>query len=65
MRLSDGRSARRAPAPALEVVARNRIRYRWALTAFEAGLIMLVMVIIGLGPEAKIRDFPNAVENNL
>ncbi len=53
-----------APAPALEFMLRRLIGYRWALTVFETGLIMLMMIIIWLGPEAKNRDLLNAAENN-
>jgi hypothetical protein len=41
---------------------RRLIGYRWALTAFEACLIMLLMIIIWFGPEAKNRDFLAARE---
>ena len=39
---------------------RRLVGYRWALTAFEAGLIMLTMIIIWFGPEAKDCDFLKA-----
>lgn len=53
-----------SPAPALQFILRRRIGYSWALTVFEAGLIMLMMIIMWFGPEAKNRDFMQAVEEN-
>jgi MFS transporter, SHS family, lactate transporter len=53
-----------SPAPALQFMLRRLIGYRWALTTFEAGLIMLMMIIIWFGPEAMDRDFLNAAERN-
>jgi SHS family lactate transporter-like MFS transporter len=53
-----------SPAPALQFMLRCLIGYRWALTAFEAGLIMLMMIIIWFGPEARDRNFLNAAEKN-
>lgn len=53
-----------APAPALEFMLRRAIGYRWALTVFEAGLIMLMMIIVWLGPEAKNCDFLSPKETN-
>lgn len=40
------------------------VAYRRALTAFEAGLIMLMMIIMWFGPEAKNRNFLNAAEKS-
>ena len=48
-----------SPAPTLQFMLRRLIGYRWSLTAFEAGLIILTMIIIWFGPEAKDRDFLN------
>lgn len=53
-----------SPAPGLEFMLRRMIGYRWALTAFEAGLIMLMMIIIWFGPEARNRDFLHAAEES-
>jgi hypothetical protein len=53
-----------SPAPALQFVLRRLIGYRWALTVFEAGLIMLMVIIIRFGPETKNRDFLNTAEKN-
>ena len=53
-----------SPAPTLQFMLRRLIGYRWALTVFEAGLIMLMMIIIWFGPEAKNRDFLNTTEKN-
>jgi SHS family lactate transporter-like MFS transporter len=53
-----------SPAPALQFMLRRFIGYRWALTAFEAGLIMLMMIIMWFGPEAKNRDLLNAAEKD-
>lgn len=53
-----------SPAPGLQFALRRLIGYRWALTAFEACLIMLLMIIIWLGPEAKSRDFLAATEKH-
>lgn len=53
-----------SPAPALEFMLRRPVRYRWALTVFEASLIMLMMIIIWFGPEAKNRDFLERAEKN-
>ena len=46
-----------SPATALEFMLSRYLGYRWALTIFEAGLIVLMMIIIWLGPEAKNRNF--------
>lgn len=54
-----------SPAPALQFMLRQRIGYSWALTVFEAGLIMLMMIIMWFGPEAKNRDFLMAMEENV
>ncbi len=46
-----------SPATAIEFSLRNRFGYPWALTAFEAIAIALMMLIFCLGPEAHNRDF--------
>lgn len=53
-----------SPAPALQFMLRQLVGYRWALTAFEAVLIMLLMIIIWCGPEARNRDFLNGEEES-
>jgi hypothetical protein len=42
---------------------RDRFGYPWALTVFEAGVIVLMIVIIWLGPEARDRSFLREVSN--
>ena len=51
-----------SPGPALQFMLRQLVGYRWALTAFETSLIILTMIIIWLGPEAKNRNFLSAAE---
>jgi MFS transporter, SHS family, lactate transporter len=51
-----------SPATALEFMLSRYLGYRWALTIFEAGLIVLMMSIIWLGPEAKNRNLLTAIE---
>jgi MFS transporter, SHS family, lactate transporter len=36
---------------------RDRFGYPWALTMFEAGVIVLMIVIFWFGPEARDRSF--------
>ena len=43
---------------------RHETGHWWALTVFESGLIMLMMIITWFGPEAKNRDLLNSRENN-
>ena len=52
-----------APATAVEFRLRDRFGYPWALTVFEAGVIVLMIVIIWLGPEARDRSFLREVSN--
>ena len=52
-----------APATAVEFSLRDRFGYPWALTVFEAGVIVLMIVIIWLGPEARDRSFLREVSN--
>ena len=49
-----------SPATTLEFMLRRLLGYPRALTFFEAGLIILMMIIIWLGPEAKDRSFVGA-----
>lgn len=46
-----------SPATAVEFMLRDRFGYPWALTMFEAGTIVLMIVIFWLGPEARNRSF--------
>jgi SHS family lactate transporter-like MFS transporter len=52
-----------SPAPALQFLLRRHVGYPWALTMFEACLIILMMIIIWFGPEARNRDFLSAAES--
>jgi SHS family lactate transporter-like MFS transporter len=40
-----------SPAVTVEYALRNRIGYQWALTSFEAAVILSLVVIFALGPE--------------
>jgi SHS family lactate transporter-like MFS transporter len=46
-----------SPATAVEFMLRDRFGYPWALTMFEAGTIILMIVIFWFGPEARDRSF--------
>jgi MFS transporter, SHS family, lactate transporter len=46
-----------SPATAIEFVLRDRFGYPWALTMFEAAVIVLMIVIFWFGPEARDRSF--------
>lgn len=46
-----------SPATAVEFKLRDRFGYPWALTMFEAGVIVLMIAIFWLGPEARDRSF--------
>jgi SHS family lactate transporter-like MFS transporter len=46
-----------SPAVAVEFRLRDRFGYSWALTIFEAAVIILMIVIFWLGPEARDRRF--------
>ena len=46
-----------SPATAVEFKLRDRFGYPWALTMFEATVIVLMIVIFWLGPEARDRSF--------
>lgn len=53
-----------SPAPAVQFLLRRYMGYPWALTIFEAGLIMLMMIIIWFGPEARNRSFLTTAESD-
>ena len=46
-----------SPATAIEFVLRDHFGYPWALTAFEASVILLMILIFWFGPEARDRSF--------
>jgi SHS family lactate transporter-like MFS transporter len=46
-----------SPATVVEFILRDRFGYPWALTMFEAGAIVLMIVIFRFGPEARDRSF--------
>jgi SHS family lactate transporter-like MFS transporter len=46
-----------SPATIVEFRLRDRFGYPWALTMFEAGVILLMIVIFRVGPEARDRSF--------
>ena len=46
-----------SPATAVEFVLRDHFGYSWALTMFEATVILLMIVIFWFGPEARDRSF--------
>jgi SHS family lactate transporter-like MFS transporter len=46
-----------SPATAIEFVLRDHFGYPWALTMFEATVIVLMIVIFWFGPEARDRSF--------
>lgn len=46
-----------SPATVVEFKLRDRFGYPWALTMFEAGTIVLMIVIFWFGPEARDRSF--------
>ncbi len=51
-----------SPATAVEFVLRDHFGYPWALTAFEAAVIILMIVIFWFGPEARDRSFLREAE---
>ena len=53
-----------SPATAVEFMLRDRFGYPWALTMFEAGVIVLMIVIFWLGPEARDRSFLREAERD-
>jgi SHS family lactate transporter-like MFS transporter len=46
-----------SPATAVEFLLRDHFGYPWALTMFEASVIVLMIVIFWFGPEARDRSF--------
>jgi SHS family lactate transporter-like MFS transporter len=44
-------------------VLRDHFGYPWALTMFEAAVIVLMIVIFWFGPEARDRSFLREPEN--
>ena len=46
-----------SPATAVEYLLRDHFGYPWALTMFEVGVIVLMIVIFWFGPEARDRSF--------
>jgi len=46
-----------SPATVVEFMLRDRFGYPWALTMFEGGTIILMIVIFWFGPEARDRSF--------
>jgi len=46
-----------APATAVEFTLRDHLGYPWALASFEGAVIVLMIVIIWFGPEARDRSF--------
>jgi SHS family lactate transporter-like MFS transporter len=51
-----------SPATAIEFVLRDHFGYPWALTMFEAAVIILMIFIFWFGPEARDRSFLRAPE---
>lgn len=49
-----------SPAVAFEYTLRNHLGYPWALTAFEASVILALLLLFTLGPEHLGRSFRNA-----
>jgi MFS transporter, SHS family, lactate transporter len=52
-----------SPATAVEFKLRDRLGYPWALTSFETAMIVLMIVVIWLGPEARDRSFLRRAED--
>lgn len=46
-----------SPAVPFEYLLRDRLGYPWALTAFESGIIALLLFLFALGPEKRGRNF--------
>ena len=49
-----------SPATAVEFVLRDHFGYPWALTMFEGAVIVLMIIIFWVGPEARDRSFLKA-----
>jgi SHS family lactate transporter-like MFS transporter len=54
-----------SPATAIEFKLRDHFGYPWALTMFEASVILLMLVIFRFGPEARDRSFVPAAEKSV
>jgi SHS family lactate transporter-like MFS transporter len=48
-----------SPATMIELKLKDTFGYSWALTVFEAAVIIALLVLVFLGPEARGRDFSN------
>lgn len=46
-----------SPATAVELMLRDHLGYRWALTTFEVCVTIALLIIFWLGPEARGRSF--------
>jgi SHS family lactate transporter-like MFS transporter len=53
-----------SPATAVEFMLRDHFGYPWALTMFEVGVIVLMIVIFWFGPEARDRNFLREAGND-
>jgi SHS family lactate transporter-like MFS transporter len=53
-----------SPATAVEFMLRDHFGYPWALTIFEVGVIVLMIVIFWFGPEARDRNFLREAGND-
>jgi len=53
-----------SPATAIEFKLRDHFGYPWALTGFEVSVIVVMIVIVWLGPEARDRSFLQPAENS-
>lgn len=52
-----------SPAVSIQYALQKRVGYPWALTLFEGAVIASLLIIFGLGPERKGRDFHRADES--
>jgi SHS family lactate transporter-like MFS transporter len=52
-----------SPAVSVQYALQKRLGYPWALTLFEGFVIGSLLIIFGLGPERKGRDFHKADES--
>jgi MFS transporter, SHS family, lactate transporter len=52
-----------SPAVSIQYALQKRVGYPWALTLFEGIVITSLLIIFGLGPERKGRDFYKADES--
>ncbi|MEO6911095.1 MAG: MFS transporter [Edaphobacter sp.] len=52
-----------SPATAIEFVLRDHFGYPWALAMFETTVIVLMIVIFWVGPEARDRNFRQEAAN--